>query len=223
MDEKKMKKNFIEKLHLSTNRNYLERMNNKKVECMKMARKFDKEFWDGERKYGYGGYKYIPGRWSDVADQLIKTYNLSKGSKVLDVGCGKGYLLKELNSKINGLQIYGFDISKYAIENSHPEVKKYLYVDKAQSKLKYEDNYFDLVFSLGTLHNLEIFDLKKAVKEIERIWKKKYLMVESFRNEDELFNLQCWALTCKAFFSEEEWLWLYNEFGYTGDYEFIYF
>lgn len=218
-----MKKNFIERLHLSTKRNYLERMNNQKVECMKIARKFDHEFWDGERKYGYGGYKYIPGRWDYVADQLIKTYNLSKGSKILDVGCGKGYLLKEINSKINGIQIYGFDISKYAIDNAHPDIKNYLYVHEAQSEFKYEDKYFDLVISLGTLHNLEIFDLKKAITEIERVGKKKYLMVESFRNEAELFNLQCWALTCKAFFSEKEWLWIYDEFGYTGDYEFIYF
>lgn len=218
-----MKKNFVKKLHLSTSRNYLERMINEKVECMKIARRFDEEFWDGERKYGYGGYKYIPGRWSDVADQIIKSYNLKKGSKILDVGCGKGYLLKELHSKINGLEVYGFDISKYAIDNSHNEVKKYLYVHKAQSKFLYEDKFFDLVISLGTLHNLELFDLKLAINEIERVGKKKYIMVEAYRNEKELFNLQCWALTCKSFFSEDEWIWIYKEFGYTGDHEFIFF
>ncbi len=218
-----MKKDFVEKLHMSTSRNYLERMINEKVECMKIARRFDKEFWDGERKYGYGGHKYIPGRWSNVADQIIKNYNLKEGSKILDVGCGKGYLLKELKSKINGLKVYGFDISKYAIDNSHKEVKKDLYVHKAQSKFLYEDGFFDLVISLGTLHNLELFDLKVAIKEIERVGKKKYIMVEAYRNEKELFNLQCWALTCKSFFSEDEWIWIYKEFGYTGDHEFIYF
>lgn len=218
-----MKKDFVGQLHLSTSRNYLERMINNKVECMKVARRFDKDFWDGERRYGYGGYNYIPGRWSAVADQIIKNYNLKKGSKILDVGCGKGYLLKELKSKINGLNICGFDISKYAIENSHPEVKEHLYVNKAQSEFKYKDNFFDLVISLGTLHNLELFDLKIAIKEIERVGKQKYIMVEAYRNEDELFNLQCWALTCKSFFSEDEWIWIYNEYGYTGDYEFIYF
>lgn len=218
-----MKKDFVGKLHLSTNRNYIERMMNEKVECMKIARKFDKEFWDGERKYGYGGYTYIPGRWSSVADQIIKDYNLKEGSKILDVGCGKGYLLKELKSKIKGLNVVGFDISKYAIDNSHEDIKKYLYVQSAQSEFNYKDNYFDLVISLGTLHNLELFDLKKSIKEIERVGKEKYIMVEAYRNENELFNLQCWALTCKSFFSEKEWIWIYEEYGYTGDYEFIYF
>jgi len=218
-----MKKDFMAKLHLSTNRNYIERMMNEKVECMKIARNFDKEFWDGERKYGYGGYSYIPGRWSSVADRIIKDYNLKEGSKILDVGCGKGYLLKELKSKIKGLNVVGFDISKYAIDNSHEDIKKYLYVQSAQSEFNYEDNYFDLVISLGTLHNLELFDLKKSIKEIERVGKEKYIMVEAYRNENELFNLQCWALTCKSFFSEKEWIWIYKEYGYMGDYEFIYF
>ena len=98
-----------------------------------------------------------------------------------------------------------------------------MYVNKAQSEFKYKDKFFDLVISLGTLHNLELFDLKIAIKEIERVGKQKYIMVEAYRNEDELFNLQCWALTCKSFFSEDERIWIYNEYGYTGDYEFIYF
>ena len=93
----------------------------------------------------------------------------------------------------------------------------------ASKKLKFPDNYFDLVISLGTLHNLEIQDLKNSIQEIQRLGKKKYIMVESYRNEEELFNLQCWALTCKAFYSYDEWLWLYKNFGYTGDFEFIYF
>lgn len=218
-----MKKSFVEKLHMSTSRDYLERMISEKVKCMKVARRFDKEFWDGERRYGYGGHRYIPGRWSEVADQMIKDYNLKEGSKILDVGCGKGYLLRELKSKINGLNVFGFDISEYAIDNSHQDVKEYLHVQKAQSQFKHEDNFFDLVISLGTLHNLELFDLKLSIKEIERVGKKKYIMVEAYRNESELFNLQCWALTCKSFFSEDEWIWIYNEYGYTGDYEFIYF
>ncbi len=94
---------------------------------------------------------------------------------------------------------------------------------KAQNPYKFKDKYFDLVISLGTLHNLEIFDLAKALKEITRVGKQQYIMVESYRNEQELFNLQCWALTCGSFFSKEEWIWLFNHFGYGGDYEFIYF
>ena len=216
-------RNFITSLHMSSERDYLGRMINDKVECMKIARKFEKDFWDGERKYGYGGYKYIEGRWTGVAKELIKQYGLSNNSKILDVGCGKGYLLFDLKKELNGLQVHGFDISKYAIENSHREIKDSLFVHDASKTFNFEDNYFDLVISLGTLHNLEIADLKKSIEEIERVGKKKYIMVESYRNEEELFNLQCWALTCKAFYSYDEWLWLYKTFGYTGDFEFIYF
>ena len=127
-------------------------MMNEKVEFKKIVRKFDKEIWDGERKYSYGGYSYIPGRWSSVADQIIKDYNLKEGSK-FRCGCGKGYLLKELKSKIKGLNVFGFDISKYAID-IHEDIKKYLYVQSAQSEFNYQDNYFDLVISLGISANL---------------------------------------------------------------------
>ena len=119
-------KNYISDLHNSSKRDYLQRMTNNKVDCMKIARRFDKEFWDGERKYGYGGYKYIEGRWKKVAKELISDYNLTNKSKILDVGCGKGYLLYDLKKELNGLQVYGYDISAYAIENSHPEIKKFV-------------------------------------------------------------------------------------------------
>lgn len=216
-------KSFVSNLHTSTKRDYLQRMTNDKVECMKIARKFEKEFWDGDRKYGYGGYKYIEGRWEKVVKALIKDYDLTNKSKILDVGCGKGYLLFDLKKELKEIEIHGYDISEYAIKNSHNEIKQNLFVHDASKKLKFPDNYFDLVISLGTLHNLEIQDLKNSIQEIQRLGKKKYIMVESYRNEEELFNLQCWALTCKAFYSYDEWLWLYKNFGYTGDFEFIYF
>jgi ubiquinone/menaquinone biosynthesis C-methylase UbiE len=214
---------FVSYLHKSTNRDCLGRMNDDKVKCMIKARKFEKDFWDGNRRYGYGGYKYIPGRWKEVALHLIKTYNLKAGSKVLDVGCGKGFLLKEMINIEPFLKVYGFDISKYAIKNAHKDVKKNFIVHSAQKKFPYKNLEFDLTISLATLHNLEIFDLKNSLKEIERVSKKKYIMIESYRNEKELFNLQCWALTANAFFSKKAWIWLFKEFNYSGDYEFIYF
>ncbi|WP_428079427.1 class I SAM-dependent methyltransferase [Candidatus Pelagibacter sp.] len=215
--------NIVTRLHKSTERDCLARMNDDKVHCMSVARKFGKEFWDGDRRYGYGGYKYIPGRWKQAAQNLIEEYNLKEGSKILDVGCGKGFLLKELLMLQPKLHVEGFDISKYAIENSHPDVKNNLYILDAKNKTKYVENEFDLVISLATFHNLRLYDLEQSLKEFERIGKQKYLMVEAYENIEQLFNMQCWALTCNAFFSKDEWIWLFNKFGYTGDYEFIYF
>ena len=167
--------------------------------------------------------KYIPSRWANVAKSLIKNYKLNNNSSILDVGCGKAFLLYEIKKLLPKIKICGFDISKYGLNSSKKEIKKFLFVHKAQDKYPFKNNQFDLVISLGCLHNLKIFEIKKALNEIQRVGKKSYVMLESYRNEKELFNLQCWALTCESFFDQEEWIWIYKEFGYTGDYEFIYF
>ena len=182
-----------------------------------------KEYWDGDRKFGYGGYKYIPGRWKDVAQKLINTYNLKSGSSVLDVGCGKGFLLHEMKLLLPDLKISGFDISKHALAEAKEEIKKIFIYSSSTKSYPFKDKQFDLVISLGCLHNLKIFELEVALKEIERVGKHGYIMLESYRNENELFNLQCWALTCESFFNQKEWIWIYEKFGYKGDYEFIYF
>ena len=119
-----IKRNFISSLHNSTKRNYLSRMIDNKVKCMIVAKKYGKDYWDGNRRYGYGGYKFIPGRWRKVAKNLIKTYKLKAGSKVLDVGCGKGYLLKEMLILQPKLKIYGIDISNYALRYIDKRIKK---------------------------------------------------------------------------------------------------
>lgn len=218
-----MEKFFISKLHNSSKRNYLERMINDKVSCMKIAKKYGYDYWDGDRKYGYGGYKYIPGRMEKVAKQIIKTYSLTKNSKILDLGCGKGYLLYELKKIIPSLEVCGLDISNYAIKNSKEEIKKYLNVRDVRKRLPYKNNSFDLVFSFGLLHNFSLSHLIKAIKEINRVGKKHFIMVESYRNNQELFNLQCWALTCEMFLSRQEWISFFKSQNYKGDFEFIYF
>ena len=216
-------KNFVNPLHRQTKRNYIERMNNEKVKCSKIAKKYEKEYWDGDRKFGYGGYKYIPGRWKTVAQELINTYNLKSGSSVLDVGCGKGFLLYEMKLLLPDLKISGFDISKHGLAEAKVEIKKDLFIHRAQEAYPFKDKHFDLVISLGCLHNLKIFELEVALQEIERVGKQGYVMLESYKNENELFNLQCWALTCESFFNQKEWIWIYKKFGYKGDYEFICF
>ena len=215
--------NFVTPLHQATKRDYLARMVDDKVQCMKIAKQYGQDYWDGDRRFGYGGYRYMPGRWKSVAEALIRTYELGPGSKVLDVGCGKGFLLHEMLLIEPELKVKGFDISEHGISGATDLVKPRLYVQQAQSEYPFANNEFDLVISLGTLHNLRLFDLKIALNEIERVGKQGYVMLESYRDELELFNLQCWALTCESFFEEEEWIWLYQYFGYTGDYEFIYF
>lgn len=216
-------RNFVTPLHQSTKREYLARMVDDKVACMLKAKEYEQDYWDGDRRYGYGGYKYLPGRWKSVAEALIKTYGLKPGSRVLDVGCGKGFLLYEMQLLEPGLELVGFDISTHGLAGALPELKASLFRYRAQDPYPFGDNYFDLVISLTTLHNLRLFELKAALTEIERVGKQGYIMLESYRNELEQFNLQCWALTCESFFDTAEWIWLYRHFGYTGDYEFIYF
>ena len=214
--------NIVTKLHTKTSRDYVSRMVDEKITCMVKSKEYGHDYWDGDRRYGYGGYKY-DGRWEVVARDLINEYNLQDGCKILDVGCGKAFLLYELKKLLPNATIVGFDSSKYALENAKNEVKEYLFEHKAQDAYPFEDDEFDLVISLTTLHNLRIYDLKKAVTEIQRVSKNAYILVEAYRNETELFNLECWALTCESFFRPDEWIWMYEEWKYSGDYEFIYF
>lgn len=214
---------YIQTHHNRTKRNYLERMVNEKIECMKIAKKYDKNYWDGDRKFGYGGYKYIRDYWKNTALDLIKDYKLNNKSKLLDLGCGKGFLLYEIKKILPKIKIIGYDVSRYAISNSHPKIRKFLKYFDISKKMSFKNNEFDLVISMATLHNLDHKGLEVAISEIERVGKKKYIMVESFNNEKELFNLQCWALTCQSFLSKGDWLWFFDKVGYSGDYEFIYF
>ena len=214
--------NVVTPLHRRTARDYPARMNDDKATCMKVAKEYGRDYWDGDRRFGYGGYVY-DGRWAVAAEKLIETYGLKDGASILDVGCGKGFLLYEFTKLLPKAEVTGFDISEYALENSKPEIRDRLFVHRAQDPLPFEGNQFDLVISLGALHNLKLPELYGALGEVERVGRNKYIMVESFRNETELFNLQCWALTCESFFCTDTWVWLFNHAGYQGDYEFIYF
>ena len=215
--------NYVTPLHKATSRAYIDRMVDDKVHCMLKAKEYEADYWDGDRRYGYGGYKFMSGRWKPVAEALIKNYDLTNDSSVLDVGCGKGFLLYEMKLLLPGLKVAGFDISKHGLENAKEEIKDALFIHRAQDPYPYQDNEFDLVISLGCIHNLRVFELETALKEIERVGRQGYIMMESYRNEQELFNVQCWALTCESFFDNKEWPWIYKYFGYTGDYEFIFF
>ncbi len=213
---------FIMGQHRSTRRDYVARVvEHDKAECSEVAIQYGKDYWDGDRRYGYGGYRY-DGRWRSVAEAMAKHYGLKPGDKVLDVGCGKGYLLYEFTQVLPGAEVAGIDISEWAVGDAKEEVKPFLQIGNAIS-LPYEDNYFDYVVSITTLHNLYNYDLRKALQEIERVGKQKHVIVESYRNEREKVNLLYWQLTCRSFYTPKEWEWFLAESGYTGDYSYIAF
>jgi ubiquinone/menaquinone biosynthesis C-methylase UbiE len=214
---------FISRLHTGTKRDYLKRvLEADKAECAERAIQWGRDYWDGDRKTGYGGYRY-DGRWRPVAEAIVKHYGLQPGARILDVGCGKGFLLYEFTQILPGVQVVGIDISQYAIENAKEEVKPFLCHGNART-LPFEDRSFDLVISITTLHNLYTFDLWPALREIERVGRQaKYIVVEAYRNEREKVNLMYWQLTCRALHTPAEWRWIFEQTGYAGDYGFIYF
>jgi SAM-dependent methyltransferase len=214
--------NVVTPLHKRTKRDYVARMTDEKVHCMVQAKEYEADYWDGSRRYGYGGYKY-DGRWKIVAEGLIENYKLKPNARILDVGCGKGFLLHEFKQLLPVAEVVGFDISRHGLADAPEPVRGNLFRYRAQDAFPWGDDDFDLVVSLGVLHNLRLFELKTALGEIERVGRSKYIMVEGYRNEQEMFNLECWALTAEMILHTADWIWLYDHFGYTGDYEFIYF
>lgn len=214
---------FVRWVHKSTPRDYLARvLEADKAQCAEVALRWGKDYWDGERRFGYGGFRY-DGRWRPVAEEMAKHYRLKPGDSILDVGCGKGFLLYEFTQVVPGVRVAGIDISGYAVENAKEEVRPFLQVGHAQS-LPYADRSFDLVVSVTTLHNLYLNEIWKGLREIERVSRgAKYVEVEAYRNEREKVNLLYWQLTCRAFHTTAEWEWIFQQAGYSGDYEFITF
>jgi SAM-dependent methyltransferase len=194
------------------------RLENKTEEVRLIARKFDKDFFDGDRKYGYGGYNYNPKFWEPVIPTFKKYWNLDSNSSVLDIGCGKGFMLYDLQRLIPGVTIAGIDISAYAIQNCKEEVRNFLKVGNA-SKLPYKDKSFDVVISINTIHNLDKEECAQSLKEISRVAKKaSFITVDAYKNEEEKKNMYAWNLTAKTIMSVEEWKSFFKINGYQGDF-----
>ena len=183
-----------------------------------IARKFGKDFFDGERRHGYGGFKYDPKFWTPVIPTFIDYWNLKAGMSLLDIGCAKGFMLHDLILKLPGINARGVDISEYAIENCIETVKKYVHVANAK-ELPYRDDSFDVVISINTIHNLDLQDCMKALKEIQRVSKgKSFITVDAFRSKEEKERMNDWNLTARTILSVSDWKSLFETVGYTGDY-----
>lgn len=199
-------------------RDLTKRLESKTEEVRSVARKFDREFFDGERKFGYGGFSYNSKYWSEVVKDFSDYYNLGNDSKVLDVGCAKGFMLYDFFRLNPNLDLYGVDISEYAIENSVTEINHKLQVANA-TNLPYEDNFFDLVIAINTIHNLDKAECATALKEISRVSKKNaFLTVDAYRNNEEKKRMYAWNLTAKTIMSVEEWVKFFDQNNYDGDY-----
>ena len=183
-----------------------------------IARKFDKDFFDGDRKNGYGGFSYMPRFWQPVIPTFKEYWKLDNNSKVLDVGCAKGFMLYDLTKLIPGIEVKGIDVSSYAIENSLEEISNNVSVANAID-LPFEDNSFDVVISINSIHNLDRKECGIALQEIERVSRgKSFITVDAYRNEEEKRRMFNWNLTAKTIMSVDEWILFFEEVGYTGDY-----
>ena len=183
-----------------------------------IARKFGKDFFDGDRRYGYGGFNYNPKYWELVIPSFQNYYKLNKNSTILDIGCAKGFMMHDFKKIIPGIKIKGVDISEYAINNCINTVKNDVMVADARN-LPFESNSFDLVISITTIHNFEIDDCKKALKEISRISKKNsFITVDAYRNDKEKETMLAWNLTAKTILHVNEWKNLFKSTQYSGDY-----
>jgi ubiquinone/menaquinone biosynthesis C-methylase UbiE len=186
----------------------------------RIARQFGREYFDGPRTQGYGGYNYHERFWTGVAEDLRDEYGIKAGTRVLDVGCGKGFLLHDLRRVAPGVDVAGLDISDYAIEHAMEDVKPFLKQGTAAS-LPFPDDSFDVVISINTLHNLPLEECKQAIRELERVKKPgghTYLQVDSWFTEEQHQAFEAWQLTALTYFDRATWVKLFEECGYTGDY-----
>jgi SAM-dependent methyltransferase len=201
-----------------TKRDVQQRGAEKTEEDRAVARQFSRDFFDGDRRHGYGGFRYHPRFWQPVVPTFRQFYGLTAESSLLDVGCAKGFMLHDFAELIPGITVNGVDISYYATENALDGMKPHIRTGDAKN-LHFEDNSFDLVLSINTIHNLERDELILALQEIQRVSRRNaFVTVDAYRNEEEKEAMYAWNLTAKTILSVPEWIGLFNEAGYTGDY-----
>ena len=201
-----------------TKRDLDERVASKNEADRAIARQFGHDFFDGDRNHGYGGFNYLSRFWQPVIPTFQEYWNLTSSSSILDVGCAKGFMLHDIAEMIPGITVKGIDVSDYAIENTIEVIKPHVQVANA-TKLPFDDNSFDIVISINTVHNLERDECAKALQEIERTSRgNSFITVDAYRNEEEKKRMYAWNLTAKTIMSVDEWTQFFDEIGYSGDY-----
>ncbi len=197
-------------------RNIQKRADAKDPAVVAIAKQYGEMYWDGPREYGYGGYKY-DGRWRAVARDIIEHYRLKPGMRVLDVGCGKGFLVKDLMLECPALEVFGLDASLYAILRAPEELTGRLHLGTAE-KLPFRDRSFDCVISLNTIHNFPRARAVKATAEIQRVSKgHSFIVVDSYLTPEQKEIFESWVLTAEFHDYPQGWLKVFAEAGYTGD------
>jgi ubiquinone/menaquinone biosynthesis C-methylase UbiE len=199
-----------------TKRNIQKRLEGKDPAVVAIAKQYGEMYWDGPRQYGYGGYR-DDGRWQPVAKDIIAQYGLKPGARVLDVGCGKGFLVKALLAQ--GMDAYGLDLSLYALMHCPPEVIGRLHLGTAE-KLPFPDGSFDCVLSLNTIHNFQRPRAIVAMREIQRLsGGRAFVQVDSYLTPEQKEIFESWVLTAEFHDYPDGWLKVFAEAGYTGDYD----
>jgi ubiquinone/menaquinone biosynthesis C-methylase UbiE len=198
-------------------RNVNARATAKTEELIRVSREYGEMYFDGPREYGYGGYRY-DGRWLPVAEDIVAHFGLKAGDRVLDIGCAKGFLVKDLMKVCPGLEVFGLDVSRYALTHCEGEAIGRLHLGSAID-LPFPDGSFAAVLSLNTIHNLERSDCIRALREIERLAPgRAFVQVDSYRTPEQRAVFIDWVLTAKYHDYPEGWIKTFRDAGYTGDY-----
>ena len=185
-----------------------------------ISSRFGQDYFDGDRKHGYGGFNYNPRFWTATVNLLKEHYELNETARILDIGCAKGFMVKDFKLLLPQAEILGIDISQYAITHAEADVSEFVSVANA-TDLPFRDNQFDLVISINTIHNLDRGGCIKALREIERVSAgNSFIMVDGWQSENERKSMEAWVLTAKTMMSKVDWISLFKEAGYTGDFSF---
>ena len=183
-----------------------------------IAWELGKEYYDGDRNNGYGGFSY-DGRWLDLLPKFIKRYNLSNNSKILDLGCKKGFIMKDLKVLLPKAKVYGIEDHIYPIKNSEKEIKKSIILSNYY-QIPFKKNYFDLVIGFSSIYKYNFIDVVKTIKEIKRVSKNSFFTVASYSNKREKELFDKWTLLGTTVLQKKEWLQLFKLLNYKGDYYF---